>query len=154
MDEENLKNMSDNTNNNELFNEPVGQENVGMEGIPTTDNNLVENENADDNTIEDEEDSNLIKLKDEAGNDVYFEFLDLIEYEGENYVILLPANDVESEDSDEVVILKEDKEAEDIENGQESYVSVDDEETLNKVFDIFKEKFKDEFNFVDDDNNN
>ncbi len=154
MDEENLNNMSDNTNNNELFNEPVGQENVGMEGIPTTDNNLVENENADDNTIEDEEDSNLIKLKDEAGNDVYFEFLDLIEYEGENYVILLPANDVESEDSDEVVILKEDKEAEDIENGQESYVSVDDEETLNKVFDIFKEKFKDEFNFVDDDNNN
>ena len=33
---------------------------------------------------------------------------------------------------------------------EETYVSVDDEETLNKVFEIFKEKFKDEFNFLDD----
>ena len=32
---------------------------------------------------------------------------------------------------------------------EESYVSVDDEEVLNKVFEIFKEKFKDDFNFVD-----
>ena len=31
----------------------------------------------------------------------------------------------------------------------ESYVSVDDEEVLNTVFEMFKEKFKDEFNFVD-----
>ena len=30
-----------------------------------------------------------------------------------------------------------------------SYVSVDDEEVLNKVFEIFKQKFEDEFNFVD-----
>ena len=29
------------------------------------------------------------------------------------------------------------------------YVSVDDEETLNKVFEIFKEKFKNDFDFVD-----
>ena len=33
---------------------------------------------------------------------------------------------------------------------EESYVSVDDEEVLNKVFEIFKEKFKDEFNFVEE----
>ena len=26
----------------------------------------------------------------------------------------------------------------------------DDEETLNEVFEIFKEKFKDEFNFIDE----
>ena len=30
---------------------------------------------------------------------------------------------------------------------EESYVSVDDEEVLNTVFQMFKEKFKDEFNF-------
>ena len=52
----------------------------------------------------------------------------------------------ESEDAGEVVILKlEDTESED----EESYVSVDDEDVLNKVFEIFKEKFKDDFNFVD-----
>ena len=68
----------------------------------------------------------------------------MIEYEEEEYVVLLPVE--ESEEADEVVILKlEDTDSED----EESYVSVDDEETLNKVFEIFKEKFKDEFNFVD-----
>ena len=34
---------------------------------------------------------------------------------------------------------------------EESYVSVDDQETLNTVFEMFKEKFKDEFNFIDED---
>ena len=91
-----------------------------------------------------EELDNIIVLNDEEGNEAEFEFLDLIEYEGEEYVVLLPVE--ESEEAGEVVILKlEDTESED----EESYVSVDDEETLNKVFEIFKEKFKDDFNFVD-----
>ena len=94
--------------------------------------------------INNEELDNIIVLNDEEGNEAEFEFLDLIEYEGEEYVVLLPVE--ESEDAGEVVILKlEDTESED----EESYVSVDDEETLNKVFEIFKEKFKDDFNFVD-----
>ena len=116
--------------------------------------NENENLNNDADLKEDvtgeEEDTNIIVLKDELGNDVKFEFLDLIEYEGDNYVILLPAEPVDEEESDEVVILKEDKESEEADDEEESYVSVDDEDTLNKVFEIFKEKFKDEFNFVDD----
>ena len=92
-----------------------------------------------------EELDNIIVLNDEEGNEVQFEFLDLIELDGEEYVILLP---VEDEETGEVVILKvEDTDSED----EESYVSVEDEDTLNKVFEIFKEKFKDEFNFVDED---
>lgn len=91
-----------------------------------------------------EELDNIITLNDEEGNEAEFEFLDLIEYEGEEYVVLLPVE--EADDAGEVVILKlEDTESED----EESYVSVDDEDTLNKVFEIFKEKFKDDFNFVD-----
>ena len=113
-------------------------------------NNAELKENAELENEDDELDTNIVTLKDELGNDVNFEFLDLIEYEGENYVILLPAEVSEDEESDEVVILKEDKESEDSEDEEESYVSVDDEDTLNKVFEIFKEKFKDEFNFVDD----
>ena len=93
---------------------------------------------------ESEEIDNIIVLNDENGEEVPFEFLDLIEYEGEEYVVLLPVE--EDEEADEVVILKlEDTESED----EESYVSVDDDEVLNKVFEMFKEKFKDEFNFVD-----
>lgn len=97
-----------------------------------------------ENVENSEEVDNIIILNDEEGNDVQFEFLDLIDYEDEEYVVLLPVE--EEEDSGEVVILKlEDSESED----EESYVSVDDEEVLNKVFDIFKDKFKDEFNFTE-----
>ena len=99
------------------------------------------------NIPEGEELDNIIILNDEEGNDVEFEFLDLIEFEGEEYVVLLPV-EVEEDEEGEVVILKvEDTESEE----EESYVSVDDEETLNKVFEIFKEKFKEEFNFEDED---
>lgn len=97
----------------------------------------------------DEELDNIIILNDEDGNEVQFEFLDLIELDGEEYVVLLPTEGEGEEDEDgEVVILKvEDTDSED----EESYVSVDDQEVLNKVFEIFKEKFKDEFNFIDED---
>ena len=103
------------------------------------------NQNQEENLNEGEELDNILVLNDEEGNEVEFEFLDLIEYEGEEYVVLLPVEE-ESEEPGEVVILKlEDTESED----EESYVSVDDEATLNKIFEIFKEKFEDEFNFVD-----
>ncbi len=91
-----------------------------------------------------EEFDNKIILNDEAGNEVEFEFLVLIEYQGEEYVVLLPAD--ETEEAGEVVILKLEN-TDDEEN--ESYASVDDETVLNAVFDIFRDKFKDEFNFVD-----
>ena len=95
------------------------------------------------NNVENEELDNIITLNDEEGNEVEFEFLDLIEFEGEEYVVLLPVE--ETEDAGEVVILQ----VEDIDTDEESYTSVEDEAILNKVFEIFKEKFKDEFNFVD-----
>lgn len=87
---------------------------------------------------------NTIILNDENGEEVPFEFLDLIEYDGEEYVVLLPKD--ESDDAGEVVILKVDETSSD---DEEAYTSVDDEETLQTVFNIFKEKFKDEFNFMD-----
>ena len=92
------------------------------------------------------EEENIIVLNDEEGKEVRFEFLDLIEYDGEEYVVLLPVLEEGEEDSGEVVILKlEETDSEE----EESYVSVDDEEVLNTVFQMFKEKFKDEFNFED-----
>ena len=72
-----------------------------------------------------EELDNIIVLNDEDGKEVQFEFLDLIEYDEEEYVVLLP---IEDEASEEVVILKvEDTDSDE----EESYVSVDDEEVLN-----------------------
>ena len=99
--------------------------------------------------MENEELDNIVVLNDEQGNEVKFEFLDLVELEEEEYVVLLPVSEEGEEDEGEVVILK--LEDTDENAGEESYVGVEDEEILNKVFAIFKEKYKDEFNFVDED---
>ena len=95
-----------------------------------------------------EELDNIVTLNDENGEEVKFEFLDLVEYNGEEYVVLLPVEEDVDGDPGEVVILK----VEDTDNEEEeSYIGVEDEEELNAVFEIFKEKFKDEFDFIDED---
>ena len=101
----------------------------------------------DNENYEGEDLDNIVILNDEEGNEVRFEFLDLVELEDEEYVVLLPIAEEGEEEEGEVVILK--VEDVDEESDEESYVSVDDEETLNRVFEIFKEKFKDDFDFVD-----
>lgn len=91
----------------------------------------------------DENLSNIITLNDENGDEVRFEFLDLVEYEGEKYVVLLP------EDGDgEVVILQLDDT--DLDSEEDIFLGVEDEETLQAVFGIFKERNKDEFEFGDE----
>ena len=102
-------------------------------------------DNKNDNLNEELED-NIIILNDEDGKETKFEFLDLINYDDEQYVVLLPTEE-ESDEPGEVVILR--VEDTDQDSDEESYVSVEDEEVLNKVFEIFKEKFKDDFDFVD-----
>ncbi len=97
--------------------------------------------------MDEEELDNVIVLNDEDGNEVNFEFLDLVELDGEEYVILLPTDESEDEPGEVVILQVEDTDSED----EESYVSVEDEEVLNKVFEMFKEKFKDEFDFIDED---
>lgn len=87
--------------------------------------------------VEDEE-SNLIKLSDENGNDIFFEFLDFINFLGNDYVVLLPIDD----DADEGVILQVEQTGD-----EESYTSVDDESTVNVIFSMFKERNKDFFEF-------
>ena len=83
-----------------------------------------------------EEEISLLSLTDEEGNEVEFELIDSVDYEGAEYLILLPPE----EEAAEVVIL----EVEPHKDGTESYL---DEETLNAVFGIFKERFQDFFTF-------
>ena len=88
-----------------------------------------------------EEDVSILTLTDENGQDVNFEYLDCIDYEGVEYLVLMP----EGEDENEVVIL----EVEPVDEELENYLSVDNEEILNAVFAIFKDKFKDVLEFED-----
>ena len=85
-----------------------------------------------------DEECNVIVLNDEKGNEVEFEFLDLIEYEGEEYIVLLPPDD------QSVVILKVEA---DEENDAENYIGVEDEELLKELFEIFKSKNADIYSF-------
>lgn len=84
---------------------------------------------------------NIIVITDEDGNDIELELLDLIEFRGEEYVVLFPLDENDSE----VIILKLEK----TDNEDEEVMSsLQDESVIEAVFEIFKEKFKDEFNFV------
>lgn len=91
------------------------------------------------NIIPEEEEISVLTLTDENGNDVEFEYLDCIEYEGKEYLVLMPAQ----EDADEIVIL----EVEPVDEEMENYLSVSDETVLDAVYQIFKEKFKDVLTF-------
>ena len=95
----------------------------------------------ENNEILQEEETNLLTLTDENGADTTFEYLDVIEYEGKEYLILLPADD----ESGEIVIL----EIEPVDEENENYLSVNDEVLLNAVYDLFKEKYKDILTFED-----
>ena len=88
-----------------------------------------------------EEELNIVTLTDEDGTDKDYEFLDLIDLDDKEYVVLLPAE----EETDEVIIL----EVHTLDDENEEYASVDDVDTLEKVFAEFKERFKDEFDFAD-----
>ena len=97
---------------------------------------MADNENILD---EMENEGALITLTDDEGNEVEFEFLDVIEYDGDEYIVLIE-ND---EDADEVVILKINA----LDEETEEYVSIDDEEILQTVFDMFKKKYEGDINF-------
>ena len=84
-------------------------------------------------------DNNIITLNDENGNEVEFEFLDLIPYRQNEYVVLLPIGDSDGQ----VVILQ----LKEIDDETEEYVGVENEFVLETVFALFKERNKDFFTF-------
>lgn len=88
-----------------------------------------------------EEESNILMLTDENGQDVEFEYLDCIEYGGKEYLVLMPAE----EESSEIIIL----EVEPVDEETENYLSVSDEKVLDAVYGIFKERYKDVLTFED-----
>ena len=94
-----------------------------------------------ENLIPEEEESSILTLTDENGVDNDFEYLDCIEYKGKEYLILMPVDTVETE----IVIL----EVEPVDEENENYLAVEDEQLLNAVYGIFKEKYKDILTFED-----
>ena len=88
-----------------------------------------------------EEETSIIALTDENGVETEFEYLDCIEYNGKEYLVLIPAE----EGANEIVIL----EVEPVDEENENYLAVDDETILDGVYSIFKERYKDVLQFED-----
>jgi len=85
----------------------------------------------------------FVTITDEDGNDIELEFVDALEHNGQKYMAFFPA---ETEDSDEenadtgLVILKAVTE-----NGEEMLSTLDSDEELDAVYDLFMEAlFEDE----------
>ncbi len=88
-----------------------------------------------------EEESSLLTLTDENGEDITFEYLDCIEYGDKEYLVLIPAEN----DSNEIVILQ----IEPVDEENENYLAVENEDILDAVYDIFKQRYKDILTFED-----
>ena len=71
----------------------------------------------------------------------YMEYLDCMEYQGKEYLVLMPADEAETQ----IVIL----EVEPVDDENENYLAVEDEAVLDAVYDLFKEKYKDVLTFED-----
>ncbi len=88
-----------------------------------------------------EEESSILTLTDEDGQEVDFEYLDSVDYAGKEYLVLMPADQTETQ----IVIL----EVEPVDEENENYLSVNDEAVLDAVYGIFKERYKDILTFED-----
>ena len=93
-----------------------------------------------ENLVPEEEEEGVLLLTDENGEETAFEYLDCIEYEGKEYLVLMHMTE---EDEGEVVIL----EVVPVDEEMENYLAVEDEELLATIFGIFKEKFQDVLEF-------
>lgn len=88
----------------------------------------------------------IVVLIDEDGEEEEFEFIDSIEMDGSEYVVLSPVGKEDDEFfdmDDEVVLLK----VETDKDGEESYVTIEDDDELDAVFEEFKTRMEDIFDF-------
>ncbi len=85
---------------------------------------------------------NIITLKDASGTDVEFKMLDQFTHEDHIYVVLMPHSESTTQVSIfEVVPTKEE--------GIDGLLGVTPDQT-NVLFEVFKERNKDKFNFVEE----
>ncbi len=89
------------------------------------------------------ENPHLVDLIDEDGNTVTFEHLDTVQYKGKDYIVCIPYDDDE-EVVTEVVIFMVNKDKE-----EDCLEQLEDEEIMGAVYDLFRERNADMFDFED-----
>jgi uncharacterized protein YrzB (UPF0473 family) len=87
-----------------------------------------------------EEEVDIWELTDEDGNEVAFELLYSLDYQGDEYLVLAPADEEAADEGLTILKVVPGR------NGMDDFVSVD-EATALAVYEEFKELAKDIFNF-------
>ena len=83
------------------------------------------------------DDDSFITLTDENGNEIDFLLLDVMEYEGADYMVLMPLTDEDGEeDEEELFFLKAEKSEE-----GEIYTAIEDEALLNAIANAYEKEF-------------
>jgi len=72
---------------------------------------------------------------DENDNPISFEHIMTLQFKGEDYVLLAPVEPTDDMEEDEVLVLRIDNDDE----GNEIYVSVDDDDLVQQVFEKYLE---------------
>lgn len=85
----------------------------------------------DKELMNEEEESELIELIDDAGKIIKFKLLDVTEYKGEKYTLLIAAEETEGIADDEVVIFR-------LNEKEETLEPIEDENLLAEVFEFYQ----------------
>lgn len=92
------------------------------------------------------DEKNVVTFTDENNESIDFEIADSFEMDGNKYVALIEPEDAvaEGEDSEVLIMrIESENETEDI------FVSIEDDEELDKAFSMFKDRCADEFDFAE-----
>ena len=99
---------------------------------------------ADQKPLDQQEEGEILEFEDENGNIEKYEFLDVVEYKGTDYAVLLPV----TKDSDEPQNVFIFEIVEELDSDTDTYVGIGDQRLVDEVYAVFTEKHKDDFNFV------
>ena len=90
-----------------------------------------------DEILEEEEEEEIVELVDDNGNVLKFKLLDVTEYKGEKYTLLLAAEPNEEIAEDEVVIFR-------LNEVEEVLEPIEDENLLEEVFEFYQKEIEED----------
>ena len=79
--------------------------------------------------------ASYVTIEDDEGNEFELEHLSTLEFEGREYMVFLPA-DMDEDDPDYGFIILQVEEV----DGEEQFVSVDDDDKLQRIYDYYMEQ--------------
>ena len=92
------------------------------------------------------EENNILTFYDENDEAIELEIVDSFELSGNKYAALATPEDAENENSEsEVYIMRIESES----SGEDVFVTIEDEDELDRAFEMFKDRCGEEFDILD-----